>query len=95
MKKVFIIWSNFNQFGFGIEVEEKDYPKAKRLALEGWEKWNNPDCSEYYEKGFTEPSTELLDKAGIKYRLLSDEEITDPDNPDCFNMELDPEILDD
>ncbi len=90
MKRVFIIWSVMNQIGFGVEVEEKDYSKAKELALDGWNKWNNPDeYPEYHDVGFAEPSMELMDEAGIKYRILDEEEITDPENPDEFNMSLD------
>lgn len=90
MKRVFIIWSSMNQMGFGVEVEEKDYSKAKELALDGWDKWNNPEeYPEYHDVGFAEPSMELMDEAGIKYRILDEEEITDPENPDEFNMSLD------
>lgn len=84
-KKAFIIWSDLNQMGFGVEVNAEDYSKAIPLALEGWRKWNNPEeFPEYEASGYAEPSMEMLDDAGIKYQILDEEEITDPDNPDYF-----------
>ena len=94
MKKIFIIWSAMNMMGFGVEVEEADYEKAKELALDGWRKWNNPEeYPEYETLGYAEPSEILMKEAGIDFRILDEDEITDPENPDCFNMELNPEIL--
>ena len=85
MKKIFVIWSYCNEIGFGVEVDEKDYDKAVELAVEGWEKWNDPEeYPEYEHSGYDEPACELLDEAEIKYRILDEEEITDPDDPDRF-----------
>lgn len=85
MKKIFVIWSYCNEIGFGVEVDEKDYDKAVELAVEGWEKWKDPEeYPEYEQAGYAEPSCELLDEAGIEYRILDEEEITDPDDPDSF-----------
>jgi hypothetical protein len=85
MKKVFIIWSTMNQMGFGVEVEEKDYEKAKEIALEGWYQWNNPEeYPDYEQVGYAEPSMILMDEANIKYRILDENEITDPNDPDSF-----------
>ena len=83
MKRVFIIWSDLNQMGFGVEVNAKDYDKAKELALEGWHRWNCPnEYPEYEFMGYAEPATELLDEAEIEYKILDEDEITDPNNPD-------------
>ena len=96
-KRTFIIWSLMNSMGFGVEVDEADYAKAKELALIGWGRWNNPEqYPEYEQVGYAEPAMELMDGAGIQYRILDEDEITDPENPDLFNMGLDEnlEILD-
>ncbi len=78
-----------NDIWFGVEVEEKDLHKAIELAEEGFARWNNPDeYPEYHDVGYAEPSMEMMDEAGIQYRILKDEEIIDPDNPDKFKMEF-------
>ena len=84
-KNVFIIWSELNEIGFGVEVISGDVEKAKELALDGWFRWNDPvRYPEYEACGYAEPSMELMDEAGIEYRILDEDEITDPDNPDFF-----------
>lgn len=88
MKKTFIIWSDLNQIGFGVEVEEKDYESAKHLALEGFSRWNQPsEYPEYESYGWAEPSMELLNNFGIEHRIIDDEEMTVPGNPDFFRSE--------
>lgn len=85
MKKIFAIWSNINEIGFGVEVEEKDLEKAIILAEEGFCRWNNLDeYLEYESLGYAEPSMELMDEAGIQYRILNEEEITDPNDDTKF-----------
>lgn len=80
MKKVIIIWSELNQLGFGLEVEEEDVEKAVELAEEGFRQWNCPsEYPEYHDVGYAEPSMWMLDEAGIKYRLLEDDEMTTPE----------------
>lgn len=76
MKKRFVIWSELNQIGFGVEVDEKDYEWAKDLSLTGWNQWNNPEkYPEYESMGYAEPSMKLMDMAGIKYRILDEKEM--------------------
>lgn len=87
MKKVFIIWSDMNEMGFGVEVEEKDLYKAVKLAEEGFSRWNNPEeYPEYEQVGYAEPLMELMDEAGIQYRILDEEEITDPNDDTKFRI---------
>ena len=89
MKKVFLIWSPLNEMGFGVEVEEEDLRKAIELAEEGFARWNDPEeYPEYEGDGYAEPSMELMDEAGIKYRILDEEEMTDPDDDTKFNIEF-------
>ena len=90
MKKVIIIWSEMNQMGFGVEVEQEDVKRAAELAEEGFRRWNDPETyPEYYYDGYAEPSEWLLDEAGIKYRILDEEEMTDPDDRDSWRADLD------
>lgn len=90
MKKVIIIWSEMNELGFGIEVEEGDVEKAVELAEEGFRQWNCPsEYPEYHDVGYAEPSMFLLDEAGIKYRIIDEEEMTDPNDHDRWRTDLD------
>lgn len=90
MKKIFLIWSEMNQIGFGVEVEEEDVEKAVELAQEGFDRWNWPDeYPEYHDVGYAEPSMELMDEAGIKYKIIDTEELTDPDDPDYWRQDVD------
>ena len=92
-KRVFIIWSMCNEMGFGVEVEEKDFEQAKELALEGWHRWNDPEeYPEYEQSGYAEPSMELMGEAGIQYRILDEEEITDEKDSNLFRSDLDKEL---
>ena len=71
MKKAFIIYSYFNDFGIAFKVDEKDYEKAKELAYEGFDRWHDPiKYPEYHDIGYAEPSEELLKEAGIKYEYI-------------------------
>lgn len=66
--KAFAVVSDENPgIGFVVKVkDEKDYDRAKRIALHGFERWNNP---EFYPEcaycGYSEPSKYLLDEVGI------------------------------
>lgn len=94
MQKVIILWNETNQMGFGLRVFKEDFEKVKAIAKERFEAWfdaeNHP---ELYYMGYTEPTTNELDRLGIEYELLDEEEITDENNPDSFNYELNPEII--
>lgn len=90
MKKIIIIWSEMNEMGFGVEVEEEDVERATKIAEEGFRQWNDSETyPEYHDVGYAEPSMWLLDEAGIKYRILNEEEITDPNDRDCWRADLD------
>lgn len=81
MKKRFVIWSELNQIGFGVEVDEKDYEWAKDLSLTGWNQWNDPEkYPEYESMGYAEPSMKLMDMAGIKYRMLDEKEMEEEEH---------------
>ena len=95
--KVVMPYANMKEAFTTMIRHKADYAKAKELALIGWGRWNNPEqYPEYEQVGYAEPAMELMDGAGIQYRILDEDEITDPENPDLFNMGLDEnlEILD-
>ena len=95
MKKVFILWDNMNEMGFGIEaeVDETNIEKAKELIVKGYDGWHDVEGHPEWETvGYAEPSMELLRKEGIEYRLLDDEEITDPNDENEFNAALNPVV---
>ena len=78
MKRAFVVWSALNGIGFGVRVNAKDYEKAKELAKEGFDRWNNPEeYPEYHDVGWAEPSMELMDEAGIEYEILEIDEYDD------------------
>lgn len=70
MSKKIVIWSELNQMGFCIIVDDADYPKAKELAQKGFDMWNDPEnYPKYNDVGYAEPAEELLKEAGIKYEI--------------------------
>ena len=94
MKRVVILWDEMNDMGFGVEVAEENLEKAKELVEKGYGDWfdleNHP---EYDGLGYAEPAEFLLQDAGIEYRLLDDDEITDSEDPNLFNRKLNLEII--
>ena len=68
----FVIWSDLNNIGFGVQVDKKDYDKAKELAIEGFRRWNAPEeYPQYHDVGFAEPTEELLKEAGIEFNIFN------------------------
>ena len=94
MKRVVILWDEMNDMGFGVEVAEENLEKAKELVEKGYGDWLDlENYPEYDGLGYAEPAGFLLQEAEIEYRLLGDDEITDPENPDLFNGNLNPEVI--
>ncbi len=78
MKRAFAVWSYMNGIGFGVRVNEEDYEKAKELAKEGFDRWNNTEeYPEYHDVVWAEPAMELMDNVGIKYEILDIDEKDD------------------
>lgn len=83
MKRAFVVWSYTNEIGFGVRVDAKDYEKAKELAAEGFNRWNNTEeYPEYESCGYAEPAMELLDIAGIDYEILDIDDEDEDEFPD-------------
>ena len=69
-KRSFEVYSSMNMLGFVVTVNAEDYDRAMELAWKGFDMWNNPEeFPEYYDLGYTEPSRELMDEAGIEYEI--------------------------
>ena len=85
MSKVIIVWSELNEMGFGLEVDEKDAKEVAKIAEQKFSDWFDTDNHpEYHHLGYAEPTIEELETKGIKYRLLDEDEITDPENENLF-----------
>lgn len=70
MSKRVVIYSELNDIGFCIIVDDADYVKAKKLAQKGFDMWNDPEnYPKYHDAGYAEPAEKLLKEAGIKYKL--------------------------
>lgn len=71
--------------GFAVIVKnDEDYDRAKKLALIGWDAWwyaTNPedwenneyfskeDVESFYDMGYVEPASILLDRESISYEI--------------------------
>lgn len=79
---------------FAIKFSDKDYERGKALALEGWNAWfGAEDDDEFWNLGYEEGATNLLNAAGIKYELI---EGTDcPDENDGWPLWFNPNTITD
>jgi len=94
MKKVIIVWSLVNQIGFGVRVNTSDADMAEEIFKTEFEKWSDPEENpDYYNLGYAEPAETELEKHGIEYELLDEEQITNPENADEFNPALNAKII--
>lgn len=85
MSKVIVGWSELNEMGFGLEVDEKDAKEVAKIVEQKFSDWfDTENHPEYYDLGYAEPTIEALETKGIKYRLLDEDEITNPYNEDEF-----------
>lgn len=94
MKKVIIVWSLVNQIGFGVRVNTSDADEAEEIVKTEFEKWSDPEENpDYYNLGYAEPAETELEKQGIEYDFLDEEQITNPENEDEFNPALNAKII--
>lgn len=94
MKKVIIVWSLANQIGFGVRVNTSDADRAEEIVKTEFEKWSDPEENpDYYNLGYAEPAEAELEKQGIEYEFLDEEQITNPENEDEFDPTLNARII--
>lgn len=92
--KVIIVWSLVNQIGFGVRVKASDADEAEEIVKTEFEKWSDPEENpDYYNLGYAESAETELEKQGIEYDFLDEEQITNPENADEFNPALNAKII--
>ena len=94
MSKIACYYSITNEdMFFAVKFSDEDYERGKALALEGWNAWwGAEDNDEFWDLGYEEAATNLLDAAGIKYELIEGNDC--PDENDGWPEWFDPNTID-